>query len=361
MTHMPAGRTDGYTWPELYPLVLATLKARLSVLLRGHPGVGKSTMAARMAEALGLPLVDIRLAQCDPTDLCGVWFPDREARQLVSYPPSWAVQAAERPVFLFLDEINAGVSRPLQAAAYQIVLERRVGQVRLHPDTVILAAGNLETDEAIVTRLSSALSNRFVHFTLRPDADTWLAWAREANVEASVVAYIEKLGVAALYAPMGDEPAFPTPRSWTMASTLLRALPEVEHRRAVSACIGVRAAEQFFEWRRLFMQVDIDAILRRGKAIDFTRPQFSDPSFICAVTKAVAEVAARGEQLNEDELPNLVKFATSPGMDPEYVILLLRGLGRSPELFRALRRFPEFRALAARLVNLQPIIAEAAA
>ncbi len=361
MTQPTAARTDGYTWTELYPLVLATLSARLSVLLRGHPGVGKSTMAARMAEALELPLVDIRLAQCDPTDLCGVWFPDRDAQQLVSYPPRWAVEASERPVFLFLDEINAGVSRPLQAAAYQIVLERRVGQVRLHPNTVILAAGNLEEDDAIVTRLSSALSNRFVHFTLRPDAETWLDWARGAQVEASVVAYIEKLGVAALYAPMGDEMAFPTPRSWAMASTLLKTLPDDAHRRAVAACIGVRAAEQFFEWRRLFQQVDIEGIVRRGKPIDFTKSGLSDPSFICAVTNAVAEVATNGEPLHPREVPNLVRFVTSPGMDPEYAILFLRRLRRHDGLMKRLREFPEFRALATRLVNLQPIIAEAVA
>jgi hypothetical protein len=175
------------------------------------------------------------------------------------------------------------------------------------------------------------------------------------------VAYIEKLGVAALYSPMGDEMAFPTPRSWAMASKLLLTLPDEAHRRAVAACIGLRAAEQFFEWRRLFKQVDIEGIVRRGKPIDFTKPGLSDPSFICAVTNAIAEVATNGEPLGPREVPNLVRFITSPGMDPEYAILFLRRVRRHEGLMRWLREVPEFRALATRLVNLQPIIAEAVA
>ena len=54
---------EGYSWPELYRLVGTTLRTGLSVLLRGHPGVGKSTLAQALATDFGLPLIDIRHTQ----------------------------------------------------------------------------------------------------------------------------------------------------------------------------------------------------------------------------------------------------------------------------------------------------------
>ena len=352
----PPARTEGYSWPELYPLVTTCLRSGISVLLRGHPGVGKSALAASLADDFGLPLVDIRLAQRDPADLCGVWFPDRETKQLSVYPPSWAVEASKRPCLLFLDEINAAVTKLHQAAAYQIVLERRVGELRLHPETVVLAAGNLEEDEAIVTPLSSALSNRFAHFIMRVDADAWLSWAREVGLEASICAYVERHGAEVLYAPAGGEPAFPTPRSWEMASRLLLASDEGAHRRLVAACIGLSASERFFAWRRIYEHVKVERLLQQGQKMDFRTGKSAEPSFAYAVTYAVGAWLAGGGELTDAQLPNVTKFLRSPGLDIEYGFLCLRQLRRNSDLFLRLRVLPEFRAFAAEVVALQPSI-----
>ena len=148
---------EGYAYHELAALVETSLRAGLSVLVRGHPGVGKSAMAAQLAAGLDLPLEDIRLAQREPADLGGVYFPDRQRQVLSLFPPDWVRRVCDAPALVFLDEINAAVTRLHQAAAYQIVLERRVGPFRFHPDTRVMAAGNLEEDNAIVTPLSTAL------------------------------------------------------------------------------------------------------------------------------------------------------------------------------------------------------------
>ncbi len=361
LTAPPAARSEGLSWPELHRLVGSTLRAGISVLLRGHPGVGKSSLASRLADDLGLPLVEIRLAQRDPADLCGVWFPDREARQLVSYPPSWAVEAAQRPCLLFLDEINAAVTKLHQAAAYQIVLERRVGELRLHPETAILAAGNLEEDEAIVTPLSSALCNRFAHFIMRVDAPAWLTWAEEAALEPSVLAYIEQHGADVLYAPSSGEPAFPTPRSWEMASRLLLVADEADHRRLAAACLGTAASEKFFAWRRLYGQVKVDRLLQKGQKLDFTSGRHAEPSYIFAVIQAVGTWLVRGGDLTDAQLPNVVRFLRSSGLDLEYAFLCLRQIRKNEALFARLRVLPEFRALADEIVAMQPVVRAVAA
>ena len=134
-------RTDGYSYPEVKSLVEITLEAGISALVLGHPGVGKSAMAAELAHEYDMPLIDIRLAQRDPAELAGVYFPDHSQNCLSLYAPDWVMRAVAEPVLVFLDEINAAVTRLHQAAAYQIVLERRVGPFEFHPGTKVLAAG----------------------------------------------------------------------------------------------------------------------------------------------------------------------------------------------------------------------------
>lgn len=344
---------EGYTWPDLFRLVGTVLEANVSVLVRGHPGVGKSTLAGALAGSLGLELIDIRLAQRDPTDLAGVWFPDKDTRTLVSYPPSWARLAAERPCLVFLDEINAAVTKLHQAAAYQIVLEKRLGDLRFHPDTRVMAAGNLEEDNAIVATLSSALNNRFAHFILRADAQTWLDWATSAEVEPSVVGYIASAREEVLYDASTNDVAFPTPRSWETASRLLKRCDPRDARRLVAAAVGVAHAERFFAWRKVYDRVSVDRILRKGEIPDFTAKDKSDPSFVYATTFATAGWLRAGGELGDAQLPNVVAFLRAPGLDPEYAFLFLRQIRNERELFARLRALPAFRELASELVGLQ--------
>jgi MoxR-like ATPase len=342
----------GYAWPELRSLVGTTLRAGISTLVRGHPGVGKSTLARALADEFGLPLIDIRLAQREPADLSGVWFPDPEARTLIAYPPAWAKEARDRPSFIFLDEINAAVTKLHQAAAYQLVLERRVGDVCLHPETVVMAAGNLEDDAAIVTPLSSALCNRFAHFTLRVDARTWLEWGEQVGLEPAVLAYVARFGEEVLYAHDGESVAFPSPRSWELASRVFARGEERERRRLVAACVGAPAAERFFGWLQLYRRVDPERAIREGEAFDFTTGPQADPSFVYAVTCSVGAWLRDEPALTDRELDHVVRFFSSPGFDAEYAILCLRQLRRNDALFTRLRALPEFRQLAASLVQL---------
>ncbi len=337
---------EGYAYDEARPLAESLLAAGLSVLVRGHPGVGKSTLAREIAAAMGLPLVDIRLAQRDPAEIGGVYFPDRERRVLDLLPPDWVQTACAAPAFVFLDEINAAVTKLHQAAAYQIVLERRVGPFAFHPGTVVMAAGNLEEDHAIVSPMSSALSNRFAHLSLRADADAWVRWANKAKLHEAVVAFIAREGESALYEAPGDGP-FPTPRSWEMTSRALATARPEDRRRVVAACVGTRAAERFFAFLMLYERVDPRGIVERGDAMDFTAEGSTDPSFAQACVHTVSSWVARGDELDDAFLPNVVRFLRSPGLDVEFAFLFLRRLKGRGNLLVRLRALPEFRELAA--------------
>ena len=333
----------------------ATLDAGLSVFLHGHPGVGKSTLAAESAAAMGLPLHDIRLAQRDPAEVGGVYFPDRERQTLELLAPPWVREVCERPGLVFLDEINAGVTRLHQSAAYQIVLERRVGPFRFHPATSIMAAGNLLEDEAIVSPLSTALENRFVHFLLRVDVPTWLAWAEREGLSPVIVSYLrahQRFGESLLYENTGSS-AFPSPRSWAMAARAFDRVPREMRRRVVTSCVGAPAAEKLFAFVRLYEKTDPRRIVTKGDIPDFSGDGGADPSYVHATVTAVASWLSEQDATDDAWLPHVVDFARAPGLDPEYAFVFLRALRARTDLTERLKALPAYRALADDLVQLQ--------
>ena len=346
-----AAKTGGFSYEQLFPLIRATLEAGVSVLLLGPPGVGKSALALDLAKSMKRKLIDIRLAQKDPAELGGVYFPDRDARTLELFPPGWVRQACDEACLVFLDEFNAAVTKLHQAAAYQIVLERRIGEFAFHPGTVVLAAGNREEDNAIVTPLSSALCNRFAHFEMRPDVNSWLDWAAANGINDDIMAFVRTFGLEVLYSNSGER-TFATPRSWAMASRVAARLPEgTERKMGIAACVGLPMADRFCQYMELYRRIDAAAIVEGREHPDFTKK--SEPSFIYAAIFAVAGYLAAAE-VPDDRLPNVVGFLASNGIGPEYRILFLRQLKyRAPRLFDRLKTLEEFRRIAARLVNLR--------
>lgn len=341
---------SGYTYDQLFPLLLATLESGISALLLGAPGIGKSTIAMELAKAMRRTLIDIRLAQKDPSELGGVYFPNRDTQTLELFPPAWVKRACEEPCFVFLDEFNAAVTKLHQAAAYQIVLEKRIGEFQFHPDTVVLAAGNREDDNSIVTPLSNALCNRFAHFEMRPDAATWLKWAAENDIHENIIAFIQTYGEEVLFSA-SDEHCFPTPRSWTMASRIMTRVKGEDVKRVVASCIGLPMADRFCKYLEIYQKVNAGKIIAGKEKVDFAKN--SEPSFIYAAVFAVAEYLSNNS-IQDKYLSNIVSFITSPGIGPEYQILFLRQLrNRNIKLFDRLKPLPKFRMLAERIVNLR--------
>jgi hypothetical protein len=189
-----------------------------------------------------MDVIDLRASLLDPTDLRGI--PAIIDQKAVWCPPGFLPQAKSKPGVLFLDEINAAPPM-VQASLYQLVLDRKVGEYMLPDGWWIVAAGNRQKDRAVTFRMSSALSNRFVHLELDVDVSDWRTWALKNNIHPMVTAFIGyKPGL--LREDPSESAAFPTPRAWEILSDVIKKFGGIkECSDIVSGIVGQGAATEF--------------------------------------------------------------------------------------------------------------------
>jgi len=208
-------------------------KTKRPIFLWGQPGIGKSEIVEQLASEMGGYLIDLRLGQMDPTDIRGIPYFNKEAGVMDWAPPvelpSEELAAQYPVVVLFLDEMNTA-AQSVQAAAYQLILNRRVGKYKLPDNVVIVAAGNREGDRGVTYRMPTPLANRFVHIEMRCDFNEWADWAVLNGISPDVVGYLsfEKSALND-FKPSSSERAFATPRTWAFVSQLLEDEAEMSH------------------------------------------------------------------------------------------------------------------------------------
>ncbi|MDL2316458.1 MoxR family ATPase [Desulfovibrio sp. OttesenSCG-928-A18] len=232
------------------------LNIRQPVFIWGPPGVGKSQVVAQVAKEKGLALLDIRAILLDPVDLRGL--PRiTGSGDVVWCPPGFLPGKGdpERGI-LFLDELNAAPPM-VQAACYQLVLDRRIGEYSLPDGWNIVAAGNRDRDKAVTHRMPSALANRMVHLNFDICLDDWLAWAQQAGIRQEICAFLRfRPTMLHDFDPASAAKAFASPRSWEFASRILASSPPpaLEHE-LFQGTIGSTAAAEFMGflgvWREL--------------------------------------------------------------------------------------------------------------
>ena len=202
--------------------ILTCFKKKRPLFLWGPPGIGKSELVEGITNELGGLMIDLRLSQMEPTDLRGIPFFNKEKGVMDWAPPIDLPDeetAAQYPVVvLFLDEMNSAAPS-VQAAAYQLVLNRRIGKYKLPDNVVMVAAGNRESDKGVTYRMPMPLANRFVHFELRVDHASWETWATANKIHKDVVGYIgfAKQDLFEFDARSASR-AFATPRTWSFVS-----------------------------------------------------------------------------------------------------------------------------------------------
>lgn len=205
--------------------IKVAFKKKRPIFLWGPPGVGKSDIVQQVTNDAGGFMFDLRLGQMDPTDLRGMPFFNKDLGVMDWAPPIDLPSeefAKDYPmVTVFLDEMNSAPAS-VQAAAYQLVLNRRLGKYVLPDNVVIIAAGNRESDKGVTFRMPTPLANRFVHIEIRADYEAWLDWAVENGIHPDVVGYLS-FAKQDLYDfdAKSSSRAFATPRSWSFVSELI--------------------------------------------------------------------------------------------------------------------------------------------
>jgi hypothetical protein len=200
-------------------------KNKRPIFMWGPPGIGKSDIIKQLGIELDAHVIDVRLSLWEPTDIKGIpYFDSNDGTMRWAPPselPSKEFASAHRNIVLFLDEMNSAAPS-VQAAAYQLVLNRRVGTYELPDNVVIVAAGNRETDKGVTYRMPAPLANRFVHLELAVEWDDWFEWAVDNNIHKDVVGFLT-FSKKDLYDfdPKSSSRAFATPRSWSFVSELL--------------------------------------------------------------------------------------------------------------------------------------------
>lgn len=244
---------------EIAAAVSLCVEARQPVFIWGGPGIGKSDMMRHVAAAKKLPLQDLRALLLDPVDLRGLPYleagyqdpaiqgtPQREARWAA---PNFLPRDGEG--ILFLDELNAAPPM-VQASCYQLVLDRRIGEYRLPNGWAIVAAGNRQSDRGVTHQMPSPLRNRFTHLSFEVDLQEWCEWAIRASIRPEVIAFL-RFRPNLLSAFDRDAEAFPSPRTWSFVSNILKRNPDpsLEHH-LVAGTVGPGAATEFTGFLKTF-------------------------------------------------------------------------------------------------------------
>jgi len=249
------------------------------LMLWGPPGVGKSSVIRELCERDNIGFIDIRLAQREPIDLRGLPVP-REDHVDWLLAGEWPRDPESRGVILF-DELTAA-DRTLQVAAYELILDRRLGDLyRLPPGWLVIGAGNRATDGAVAQSLSSALANRFCHLELAPDLEQWCRWASSQQLHPDVIGFL-RFQPQAFFDMSGDvQRGWPSPRSWERVARTLQhgdTLAEETLQLLIHGLLGTAAATEFLAFREWSSALpDVPAML--AGRVPITIPTRADQTF----------------------------------------------------------------------------------
>ena len=261
--------------------ITVAFKAKRPVFLWGPPGIGKSEVVAEIAEDLGGAIIDLRMAQMEPTDIRGIPFFNKDSGKMDWAPPVDLPDeefASQYPiVILFLDEMNSAPPS-VQAAGYQLILNRRVGKYRLPDNVVIVAAGNRDSDKGVTYRMPMPLANRFLHLEMRPDFTSWQTWAVNKGIHKDVVGYLS-FAKQDMYDfnSKSSSRAFATPRSWCFVSDLLQdeSISTDTLFNLVSGAVGEGLAVKFAAHRKVSGKMPDPADILSGKVKDLAVKEIS--------------------------------------------------------------------------------------
>lgn len=289
------------------------------LFLWGPPGIGKSAIIRQIADELELEFIDLRLSLLDPIDLRGLPLIDQANNQAKWLPPDFLPSPTSKPGILFLDELNAAVPM-VQASAYQLILNKRIGNYKLPKGWMIIAAGNREIDRAITYSMPTPLANRFIHLDLECDIDDWKEWAYNSGVSEIVIGFLSyKPDYLFQFNPTQETRTFPTPRSWDFVSKIIQnkdCIPAMFY--YISGLVGQSIATEFISFYKLFEQIPKMELILNGLSLEV--PKNLSVLYLL-ITGLVSEYK---RTLNKTYQKNLLKYLNV--LPVEFSVLLAKDL-----------------------------------
>jgi MoxR-like ATPase len=307
--------------------VESAMAANRALFIWGSPGIGKSELIDQIAKKQNRLVIDMRLILMGPEDLKGIpyfdsndgtmrWAPSSELPVITTEADvqsaleimetfqeaynsilskkdtyedmlKYAVDLAEaknlfdqskakynrffgalayQNAILFLDEMNSAPPS-VQGAAYQLTLNRRIGEYVLPDGISIVAAGNRDSDKGVTYRMPTPLANRLIHIHMNVSFDDWQDWAIKNSIHPDVVGFLSahpsKLHN---FNPKSADKAFATPRSWVFVSDLLKRDMKVETARVlIGGTIGEGLAIEFMQHRKISADLPAPKDVLEGK------------------------------------------------------------------------------------------------
>ncbi|PLY15901.1 AAA family ATPase [Sulfurimonas sp. CVO] len=305
---------------SLTTAINSLVEQKVPTFLWGAPGIGKSSIVKQIAQSRGIGFIDLRLALMDPTDLKGIPFYDKESHTALWAPPAFLPKEGEG--ILFLDELNSAAPS-VQASAYQLILDRKVGEYELPDGWAIVAAGNREGDRGVTYRMPSPLANRFVHFEMSVDVEDWRLWAYKRGVDERVISYISyKNEHLFTFDAKSDMKSFATPRSWEYVNSILESKISSELLLdVISGAVGRDVAVSFLAFIKVMKRLpDIETILKTGSG------EYSDEvDVLYALSTGL--VSAYLRESRDERLDNLLKYTL--GLKSEFAVIIVQDLQRN--------------------------------
>ena len=307
--------------------ILRAMKKQRPIFIWGPPGIGKSDIVSQITNTFeDSKLIDIRLSLWDPTDIKGMPYYAANDNTMKWAPPMELPDAAMakkyKTIVLFLDEMNSAAPA-VQAAAYQLILNRRVGTYVLPDNVLIVAAGNRDADKGVTYRMPAPLANRFVHLELKVDFDDWFQWATENKIHTDVVGYLT-FSKKDLYDfdPKSPSRSFATPRSWSFVSELLEDDDDENTTTdLVSGSVGEGLAVKFMAHRKMASKLPNPSEILKGKVTELETKEISAMySLTVSLCYELKEASDKGDKNFDSMVNNFLLFAMK-NFDTELVVM----------------------------------------
>ena len=243
---------------ELASVLALLVEARQPCIVWGPPGAAKSMIAQQVAADASRRYVDVRALLLDPVDLRGIPWRDGADRTRWA-PPAFLPPSDDTGRWLInLEELPSAVPM-VQAALYQLVLDRKVGEYELPEGASLIACGNRETDRGVVHRMPTPLASRFVHLDIRVDARDWCNWGAANGIAPEVLFFVTyEPDLLHRFDPQSSERAFPCPRTWEFVSNIVKhrnGLDPSAERALFRGTVGEAAAVEFSAFLKVWREL----------------------------------------------------------------------------------------------------------